>query len=1231
MSDIEDKYIFTTTEESVKEKDWAAGSSSRTDNSDYVVGRGYTKIKYPPALWKIVDETIVNALDHLVRNCGGTSNTVTKISMDYNSDGVVKIYNNGPGIEVVVHKTASEKLNRTVYVPSFIFGILFQGSNRKKSDDNIVGGTNGVGAKIANCMSNEFTVETVDATRGLMFTQTWYDGMKRFDPPIIKKCKSAPYTQISFTPDYAHFGYNTPLTKRDYNDLNDVFKTRMYFASAYAHYTYSKCKVYYNGEIVPIKSIRDIASTFFPTSYNVFTTIKPKKESKDKKDKDKSNDKKDTHCSQYPWELCIVFDSGPVREYSIVNGVLVRSGKHTKFLLDQITEEVKKKLSAEFNSKDVKFTPSQIGSNIIILANTKIGNPSWGGQRKDVLEYNSRKFAPYKINSQIMKTICDQFSDILASQVFNKISTATGRKKAVKRVDKYHGAHFAGTKKSPKCVLMPVEGDSAMKLLENSIATTIGFEYVGVISTRGVIVNVRKKSTVVQVKGAQYINKTAQLEANSFFTDFCEVAGLNPAYKYDKNSPTYAKEMRELRYGHVCAAVDQDLDGKGNILGSLLSMFDYWWPNLLRDGYVQWFSTPIIRAYPPTRGKVLQFYSTPEYERWVQTGELIGDNVGKAAKYSSSYKIRYYKGLGSHDRNEAINMMKNLYKTIVTYRCDDKTAAYFDIYFGTDPDLRKVELSKPSVLLTPETVLQQQLSKEVFCTDHLLTDTNLYQKDNIERKLDHIIDGQNQSGRKIVDGLILAFGATNKEKKVAVLAGFVSEHKNYHHGEDSLSNSITGKGFIGPGGKQLPIIRPLSNFGTRAMGGADASKPRYIYCKLNYDLVHTLFPSKDYPLLDFHFDEGVRGEPKFFAPIIPLAICESTDIPAHGWKITTYARNVYSVIANVRNLIAYDSHMQTGERSLLNAVMPMPPAVYAGSPYAWKGTFRYIRANLYSFGKYHIETNNGVTLLHITELPLRDWTQPYIDALEKKAQLEKTPIIENIENNSNDYNIAITVTLSADAIDRLQDYGDSVFTDGIEEYFKLRSRMNEHLNFMNADNSVKSLNKYEEVFSYWYPIRRDYYIKRVERLLIMYQIQISYYQNIIRYIIDEKIKLAKNSLKIMKEKLAQNKYSKFKTSLVNNPGFIRTEDLFTSICTDGDYDYILKLSEYNKSAESLKKYQASLEEIVLNKNRLEESIKKDSFKGASLWLAELDRLEEIVKEGFRTSWQFGEFNQFTFD
>jgi hypothetical protein len=58
------------------------------------------------------------------------------------------------GIPVKLH----EKHN--LYVPELIFGHLLTGSNFDDTEEKVTGGRNGLGAKLANIYSLEFTVET---------------------------------------------------------------------------------------------------------------------------------------------------------------------------------------------------------------------------------------------------------------------------------------------------------------------------------------------------------------------------------------------------------------------------------------------------------------------------------------------------------------------------------------------------------------------------------------------------------------------------------------------------------------------------------------------------------------------------------------------------------------------------------------------------------------------------------------------------------------------------------------------------------------------------------------------------------------------------------------------------------------------------------------------------------------------------------------------------------------
>ena len=62
-----------------------------------------------------------------------------------------------------------------------------------------------------------------------------------------------------------------------------------------------------------------------------------------------------------------------------------------------------------------------------------------------------------------------------------------------------------------------------------------------------------------------------------------------------------------LEYGSIIGFVDQDHDGVGFIFSLILNMFELLWPNLLQEGYVKRFVTPLRRAYPKKGGKVYAY------------------------------------------------------------------------------------------------------------------------------------------------------------------------------------------------------------------------------------------------------------------------------------------------------------------------------------------------------------------------------------------------------------------------------------------------------------------------------------------------------------------------------------------------------------------------------------------------------------------------------------------------
>ena len=192
------------------------------DNTNKIIKK---QITYIPGLFKIFDEALVNAIDHSVRTREDKSENsiiVKNIKISINkATGIIEVFNDGNGIEIVKHGEYD------IYIPEMIFGELLTSSNYNDDEIRTVGGVNGLGIKLANIFSKEFTIETIDHIRKKIYKQTFRDNLTIKEEPEIKACQKKPYTKITFLPDYEKFGL-TEMT----DDIYDLFKRRVYHLSS---------------------------------------------------------------------------------------------------------------------------------------------------------------------------------------------------------------------------------------------------------------------------------------------------------------------------------------------------------------------------------------------------------------------------------------------------------------------------------------------------------------------------------------------------------------------------------------------------------------------------------------------------------------------------------------------------------------------------------------------------------------------------------------------------------------------------------------------------------------------------------------------------------------------------------------------------------------------------------------------------------------------------------------
>jgi DNA topoisomerase-2 len=158
--------------------------------------------------------------------------------------------------------------------------------------------------------------------------------------------------------------------------------------------------------------------------------------------------------------------------------------------------------------------------------------------------------------------------------------------------------------------------------------------------------------------------------------------------------------------------------------------------------------------------------------------------------------------------------------------------------------------------------------------------------DNV-RSIPSLMDGLKPGQRKV---LFACFKRNlRSEIKVAQLAGYVSEHTGYHHGEASLHGTIVKMAQQFVGSNNIALLTPSGQFGTRLTGGHDAASARYIFTKLE-EITRLVFREADDAILEYLNDDGYPIEPKFYAPIIPMILVNGCEGMGTGWstKIPTF-------------------------------------------------------------------------------------------------------------------------------------------------------------------------------------------------------------------------------------------------------------------------------------------------------------------------------------------------------
>lgn len=982
-----------------------------------------------PGLHRIVIEVLSNAIDNVWRS-SSTPTPTTKIKVDIKRDtGEIVIWNDGLTIPIELDKETG------VYNPEMLFGRLLTSSNYDDEEERMTSGRNGLGSKATNIFSSTFSIHTYDPFTGLSYQQTWTNNMSVKSEPKITSSKAkskSGFTEFTFIPDYARFGVET---------LSDAM-----IALLYKHVVdtamMTRVQVVYNGEKVPVKTLKDYALLYHVTD-----------EKKD--DNDEENNVKEETDSvtstntpsimkklEQLWiqtkdsECVLQMNAHPRHGFhvtSFVNGIETReAGIHVdqwseaifRPLLDKINDGVKKG-STPLTLKDIK-------PYFRMFLNCTVANPAFTSQEKSKLVSPTVtvEVLPKHITSLMKWSVTEQIKELLKSKELQALKK-TEKKRGYTRIENLDPANLAGGKQSKDCTLVLCEGLSARSfvikgLSDGTISGKKGRDYIGCYSLRGKPLNARN-ANISQISGNKEICGIIQ--------------SLNLKYDVDY---TDEENFKTLAYGRVCLLSDADDDGS-HITGLVLSFFHKLFPSLLQrpEPFIMSMRTPVVRLYQ--KAKELQcFYSMSDFKQYTKSHTI-----------PKTVEQRYYKGLGTSSDQE---IKASFGKKMVHYIKDQTTDEMMDkVFSNKNSDKRKEWLGLYDPL-QDQVVIGADPVQMLPMSDFLDKELILFSISDCKRSLPSMMDGLKTSQRKI---LYTAFSKNlnyaSKEMKVAQFGAMTAQVTDYHHGEMNLSEAIVKMAQRFVGANNVSLLFPSGQFGTRLSNGADAASSRYIFTKLDR-LTRFLFRKEDDVLLEYQYEDKEMIDPVVYVPILPMILMNGGLGIGTAFSCTVPMYNPLDLVKCVRMWLTEQTYDKDTD-----CEFPVLVPWYNG----FTGTIEQVSEHKFLTKGVISRKGDVVT---VTEIPVGMSIDSFKENVDDLLEQKK---IKSVKNYSNDVKIHFEIKENKDEE-----------TELTLESLKLTSTLlTSNMVLFDEQGKIRKYKSVSEIVNQFCRVRYDYYVKRKQHMI----------------------------------------------------------------------------------------------------------------------------------------------------
>jgi DNA gyrase/topoisomerase IV subunit B len=569
----------------------------------------FESVKFVPAVFKAVGEVLDNSVDEFSHI--QIPYKVLKIEANP-LIGEYTISDNGRGVPIDKHETGR-------HTPEVVFGSLRSGRNFKDREVGVIG-QNGVGSSCVNYCSSSFYVDI--KRDGKRYRQEFIDGCDEILPPDIQKYTGTETgTTISFQLDDNIFkNVNLPDVLM-HNRAIEIAATNPLLTVEY-----NKRKYRFNKGFDDI--IKRISNDYFKFTadnmefYAIF---------------DIDLNSEEAVCT---WVNSSYLFEGGICNTQFTNAFYDR-------VLDQLQSQAKKTKST--------VTREDIRTNLLIIGNIKINNPSYDSQAKTkLISPNLRKEFDAILDDQwqaFAKKHKEWLAVVLERAVERHHKSANAKavkdhQKTLKK--KVPGLLDANGKDRSKCRLFITEG----------------------LSAAGNIIEVRDPATMGSFPLTGKINNTY----GNTVAEILKMPKISNLFTAIGLIPGHTAELANMRFGDIVIATDADVDG-GDIFSLLVNMLYQFWPELFNP------KVPVPRVYRLVAPNIilikgknrLYFPSKETYEK---------------SKQDSSWEVRYIKGLGGLEKIDWQNILADK-KSFLPIVYDDNLKQTFELLFGPDADERK--------------------------------------------------------------------------------------------------------------------------------------------------------------------------------------------------------------------------------------------------------------------------------------------------------------------------------------------------------------------------------------------------------------------------------------------------------------------------------------------------------------------------------------------------------------